>query len=344
MRHFIVVASFSTAVATVALAAQGPAVPQTPAPASAPAAQANQPAQPPLVPSVAKEIRGVITDGTAIKPIGDGFQGTEGPIRMPDGTLIFTETQANRITRIDHADNKSTFLDNTNGSNALAWDKEGRLYSVQTTPGSMKVGIIYPKGSERVLADGYEGKPFLRPNDLVLSTTGGIYFTDFPLNATPGAGSLTPAVYYIPPGGRVMRVADNIERPNGVTLSRDEKTLYVNNSYGEYMLAFDVQADGRLTNRRNFAKYNGVQKPAQGPVVSNADGLAIDSEGRLYAAMPDGVQVFSPFGDYLGLIPTSRRVQNLAFAGAEKKVLYMVGSGSAWKTYMYSSGFAGRAK
>ena len=141
-----------------------------------------------------------------------------------------------------------------------------------------------------------------------------------------------------------MRVGEGIERPNGVQLSRDEKTLYVNNVSGEYMIAFDVQADGKLTNKRNFAKYENVGRNAQGVINSQADGIAIDNDGHVYSAMPQGVQVFSPQGMYLGLIPTSRRVQNLAFAGADKKTLYMVGSGAAWKTQMLAQGFKDRAK
>ncbi len=186
--------------------------------------------------------------------IKSGFQGTEGPIGMPDGTLIFTETQANRITRIAADGTTSTFLENTNGSNGLAFDAKGRLISVQTTPGQTKIGVIYPKGAEAVLSDNFDGKGYGRPNDLVVSTRGGIYFTEPGPNVTPGAPPpatppLPPAVYFIPPGGKAMKVADGIERPNGIMLSRDEKTLYVNNTNGEYLLAFDVKPDGTLGQR-----------------------------------------------------------------------------------------------
>ncbi len=78
--------------------------------------------------------------------IKSGFRGTEGPIALPDGSLIFTETQANRITKIDKDNNTTTFLENTNGSNGLAFDSKGRLISVQTTPGQTRIGVIYPAG------------------------------------------------------------------------------------------------------------------------------------------------------------------------------------------------------
>jgi gluconolactonase len=306
----------------------------------------QQAAPAPLTETTAPSIPGVIAAGTKVTPIKDGFQGTEGPITLPDGSLIFTETNASRITKIDKDNNISTFMENTNGANAMAFDTKGRMIAVQTMPGSMRVGVIYPKGSEAVFTDNFEGKPYLRPNDLVVTKAGGVYFTD--MGGGGGGAAATPAlpnsVYFIPPGGRVMRVVEGVDRPNGIQLSRDERVLYLNNAGGEYLLAFDIQPDGRLSNRRNFAKYEGVTANAQGVVNSQADGLAIDSEGRVYAAMPNGVQVFSPQGQHLGTIPTSRRVQNLAFAGADKKTLYMVGSGAAFKVQMTAQGFKDRAK
>jgi gluconolactonase len=217
---------------------------------------------------------------------------------------------------------------------------------VQTTPGRTRVGVIYPKGSEALLADGFEG----RPNDLAVTKNGGVYFTvPGPVAAAPGAvapaapAPFVPFVYYIPPGGKATRAAQGIENPNGVVLSRDERTLYVNNTRGEYLLAFDIGPDGALTKRRNFGKYEGVTKTDTG-VASGADGLAIDNDGRVYAATTAGVQVFSPEGKHLGTIPLSRSPQNLAFAGPDKKTLYVVGRGAAFKIPMLSQGFTGRAK
>jgi gluconolactonase len=313
-------------------------------------AQASgQPApQPPATDTVAPAIPGVVAAGTKVVVIKSGFQGTEGPIGMPDGSLIFTETQANRITRIAADGTTSTFLENTNGSNGLAWDAKGRLVSVQTTPGQTKIGVIYPKGAEAVISDNFDGKPYGRPNDLVVSTKGAVYFTEPGPNVQQGAPPpatppLAPAVYYVPPGGKAVKIADGIRRPNGILLSRDEKVLYVNDTQGEYMIAFDVQADGTVTNRRNFAKYQGATTGPNG-ITSGADGLAIDTDGRIYAATSAGVEVFDPKGTHLGTIPVSRAPQNIAFAGLDKKTLYIVGRGSAFKVDLLTPGFKGRAK
>ena len=303
------------------------------------AGQAPGQAQPQAPPTdtEAPDIPGVVKGGTKVQVIKDGFRDTEGPIALPDGSLIFTETGASRITKIDKDGNASTFLENTNGSNGLAFDSKGRLISVQTTPGSMKVGVIYPKGSETVLTDNFEGKPYNRPNDLVVDKKGGVYFTDFAF-AAPAPGSPPAAVYYIPPGGKPIKVADD-PRPNGIQLSPDEKVLYVNTN-GEYLLALDVQKDGTLKNPRNFGKYEGIPQ-GQTP---RGDGLAVDSQGRVYAVTIVGVQVFSPKGQYLGTIPVSRVPQNLAFAGPDKKTLYIVGRGVAFKVQMLAQGYKGRAK
>ena len=308
-----------------------------------------QPAPPPApTPTTTAAIPGVVAAGTTVEVIKSGFTGTEGPIGLPDGSLIFTETQANRITRIDKDTNQtSTFLESTNGSNGLGFDAKGRLISVQTVPGQTRIGAIYPKSAVATLTDNFEGKPYGRPNDLVVAKNGGVYFSEPGPNAVPGqqptTPPLAPAVYYVSPGGKVLRVAEGIERPNGVMLSPDEKTLYVNNTNGEYVLAFEVKADGALGTRRNFAKYSKVTTSPAG-VTSGADGLAIDAEGRLYAATAAGIEVFSPQGQPLGVIPVSLAPQNIAFAGADKKTLYIVGRGAAFKVRLLTAGYAGRAK
>lgn len=306
-------------------------------------------APPPAVDTVATAIPGVIAAGTKVEVIKSGFTGTEGPVGLPDGSLIFTETQASRITRIDKDTGAtSVYLENTNGSNGLGFDAKGRLISVQTTPGHTRIGVVAPKESVATLTDNFEGKPYGRPNDLVVAKTGGIYFSEPGPNATPGqpppVPALTPAVYYVAPTGKVSRVAEGIERPNGVMLSADEKTLYVNNTAGEYLLAYDVKPDGTLGPRRNFAKYGKVTNAPGGGFNSGADGLAIDAQGRVYAATAAGVEVFSPKGETLGAIPVSLQPQNIAFAGADKKTLYIVGRGAAFKVRVLTEGYKGRAK
>ena len=199
----------------------------------------------------------------------------------------------------------------------------------------------------------FDGKPFDGSNDLVVDKKDGVYFTL----------SNSGTVLYALPGAKVIKVfADPVERINGITLSRDEKTLYVATQSrvakttlsiadlpkegGEYILAFDVQPDGTVKNRRNFAKYEIVtQRPNGTPDVRfGGDGLAIDGQDRVYAATAAGIQVFSPQGKHLGTIPVSRNPNNLAFAGPDKKTLYIVARGAVYQVAMLAEGYKGRAK
>ena len=296
--------------------------------------------------TVAPEIPGVVAGGTRVEVIARGLRGTEGPIAAPDGTLLFTEQDANRISRIDASGRVSGYLTNTSGAIGLAFDHLGRLIAAQTiTP---QIAVLSP--TRDVLADSFDGMPLLRPNDLTVDRRGGIYFSDPGPPPLP-SGELPPvprkpAVFYIrPDGGDVIKVAEDIERPNGVLLSPDEKVLYVANTLGDSVLVFDVQPDGMLTNRRAFAQLEGVVKTPAG-IRSGADGLAVDTDGRLYVASLAGIQIFTPEGRRLGTIPIgiTGGPQNLAFAGPDKRTLYIVGRNAAWKIAMRAQGPQNRAK
>ena len=143
----------------------------------------------------------------------------------------------------------------------------------------------------------------------------------------------------------MIKIADDIPRPNGIILSQDEKTLYVSNTLGAYVIAFDVQPDGSVRNERNFARLAGIAMTIRG-VRSGMDGIAVDEAGRLYVTSTIGVQVFSPEGKHLGTIPIGNPdgPQNIAFAGPDKKTLYIVGRGSAFKVRLLAEGYKGRAK
>lgn len=300
-------------------------------------AQADEPVTP--------AIPGVAAGGVVIEVIQEGFKGTEGPIGYSDGSLLFTETQANKIIRIAPDNKVSTFLEKTNGANGLALTPEGQIVAVQTE--KTQVGVIYPVKQAKVLAKDYQGVKFQRPNDLVRANNGGIYFTDSgtrPSKENPNPEPSHPGVFYISPGGELKQLANDIERPNGISLSKDEKTLFVANTDGEHILAYDIAADGSISNKRNFAKLDGWKKGEGDKWSSGADGVAIDDEGRLYVASNAGVEVISAKGEALGVIPLPKKPQNLAFAGADKNLLYVVGRGSAYKIPLLSHGISSRAK
>ncbi|ATG89857.1 SMP-30/gluconolactonase/LRE family protein [Methylomonas koyamae] len=294
---------------------------------------------------VTPPIPGVAAGGVLVDLIKEGFNGTEGPIGYTDGSLLFTETNANKIVRIAPDDSVSTFLEKSNGANGLALTPEGEIIAVQTQ--KTQVGVVYPVDKKHALAENYQGTAFQRPNDLVRASNGSIYFTDSgtrPSKETPNPPPSHPGVFYISPTGDVKQLATDIERPNGIQLSKDEKTLYVANTPGEHVLAYDIAADGTIQNRRNFAKLAGWRQGEDGKWSGGADGLALDDEGRLYVASNAGVEVFSDKGDALGVIPIPKKPQNLAFSGPNKYVLYVVGRGSAYKIPLLARGISTRAK
>lgn len=281
--------------------------------------------------TTASYIPGVVAAGTKVERVWTGLQAADGLISEPDGTLLLPEQRANRISRFDKNGKITLYLEDTNEAGGIAIDPKGRVIAVERNM-PPRVRVLAP--ARNVLVDTFEGKPLQRLADIVGDRKGGVYFTEGP----------NSSVYYISPGGQVTRVAADIQGANGIMLSRDDRTLYVTNSAAG-ILAYDVQPDGSIRNRRPFVKPEGGQ-----------DGLAIDAAGRLYVASQIGIQVFSPQGQHLGLIPTPRPTTTLAFAGPDKKTLYVIGRGndgpggdgpdarSMYKISMLAEGFKGRAK
>ena len=311
---------------------------------------------------VAVEIPGVVRGGTPIERIVEGLNGLDDPIGLMDGTLVFSEPGARRLHRLDTSnDTISVLVAESNESHGVTQDSRGRLISAQAWDGSTRIGVIYPPGSEAVLADRFDGQPFSRPNDLIVARNGGIYFTDPGLTVqqaeelvkrrggTPLPPRLPPAVYYLPPGGRPVRIEDKMIRPNGIQLARDEKTLYVDDSNGADVIAWDIQPDGFVRGRRTFGTLTGrsTRDNGLGGVKTFADGMTIDNDGRLYVATGGGVEVLNAQGRHLGTIPVRcppADCQNIAFSGPGKKTLYIAGAGALYKVAMVTQGFAGRAK
>jgi gluconolactonase len=315
----------------------------------------------PAVAGAALDIPGVVRGGAPIERILTGFDGLDDPIGLTDGTLVFSEPGARRLHRMNTRTNEvSVLVAESNESHGVTEDSKGRLISAQAWDGSTRIGVIYPPGSDAVLADNFEGRPFSRPNDLIVARNGGVYFTDPGLTVQQAAAlvkrlerplgpRLPPAVYYIPPGGRAIRIEDKMIRPNGIQLSRDEKTLYLSDSNGADVIAWDIQPDGLVRTRRAFGTLTGrsTRDNGLGGIRTFADGMTIDDEGRLYVATGGGVEVLSAQGRHVGTIPVTcppADCQNLAFSGPGKRTLYIAGAGSLYKVEMIARGFAGRAK
>jgi gluconolactonase len=274
-------------------------------------------------------IADVVAAGTRLQRLASGLKGTEGVIAMADGSVLFCEFNANRIVHIDSSGHLSTYLEDSNRPIGLGFDARGRLIAAESL--QPRIEALTPR--RRTLADSFAGQPLVRPNDVVVDRKGGIYFTDPIPNPKiqfrePPPGR-KPLLFYITPAGKVSQLTDAVAQPNGIELSPDGKILYAVD--GDHIVAFDVHSDGMVGNPRMFAEVTG-------------DGLAMDDEGRLYAATRDGVEIFSMTGKLLGLIRTPTRIQSIAFGGAERSTLYAVGGGAVYRLSLLVPGVKGRAK
>lgn len=318
-------------------------------------------AQAPAIVGVANEIPGVVQRGTPIERILTGYNGLDDPIGLMDGSLLFSEPDGLKIHRLDPETNAvSVLVAESNESHGITQHADGHLISAQAWDGSTRIGVIYPPNRVEVLADGYDGMPFSRPNDLIVARNGGVYFTDPGLTAgqaeelverygRPLGPRLPPAVYYIPPGGDAIRIEDDMIRPNGIQLSRDERTLYISDSNGEHLIAWDIVPSGLVANRRELGTLKGRswRRNGLGGIPTYADGMAVDSEDRIYVGTGAGIEVLSKTGAHLGIIPVRcrpRDCQNVAFGGPGKQTLYIAGAGSLYRVQMVARGLAERAK
>ncbi len=297
------------------------------------------------------EIPGVVAAGAKWKLVWQGPDNADGLVAAPDGGIYFAQEQPSTVGRLDAHDNFTIFVRDTHGTGALGIDRKGRLIGVERTcsdPGghpdqcheTADLVVLSPKW--QVLAHEFDGKTFWRMGELVCDSKGGVYFSDD--NGT----------YFVNAKGKVSLVAGKEVRTNGMMLSRDGKMLIVTN--GKTLVAWDVQPDGTVKNQRDFATLE---------AGGNGDGMAMDSEGRLYVTSgAPGIQVFSAEGKYLGVIPLPRASSSIAFSGPGKKILYAKGNGmtnpdgteyrtppgvrnnakAIYKVEMIAEGFKGRVK
>jgi len=285
----------------------------------------------------AQAIPGVVAPTARVELVQEGFLFTEGPVPTADGRLYFSDLGgANKTYRMDPNGKISVFREQTNGMNGIALMRDGTLVGVEGE--GRRVTKVAADGTPSTLTEGTPAQPLLAPNDLIVDSKGGIYFTDpgpRPANP-PGTGAPgVRYVYYLPPGAHEPRaLAAKVARPNGIILTPDEKTLIVDDTLGDTVFAFDVQKDGSVKNQRPLANLRDL-KPGE---VSGADGLAIDRAGHLYVTSSKGVQVFDRKGQYLGTIEVPRQPSNVAFAGPEKRTLYITARQGLYRVQTIAQG------
>jgi len=269
---------------------------------------------------------------------GETADAAHTPAGLPAGGLLFSDIPPNRIMSWRPGHGLEVFLapagftgpggyGNEPGSNGLALDREGRLLLCEH--GDRRVSRLEPGGGKRTLADAWQGRRLNSPNDLVVHSSGAIYFTDPPYGLPkqlddPRCELDFCGIYRIAPDGSLALLCRTMTRPNGIGLSPDEKTLYVAQSDPQAALwrTFTIAPDGSLadgeTGGRVFFDATTLLASRRGL----PDGLTVDAAGTIFATGPGGVLVFAPDGTHLGTIMTGQTTANCCF-GDDGRTLYM---------------------
>lgn len=265
---------------------------------------------------------------------------TEGPAHGPGGCIYFSDI-GNRIMKYDPATGKTSEYRNPSGrSNGLDFDPEGRLVAAEgASPGGQRrISRTEKDGKVTNLADKWMGKRFNSPNDLTIDTKGRIYFTDPRYGGDEKREIDTESVYRIDTDGKVTQIITDVQKPNGIILSPDMKTLYLADSNpkgNRHLLAFPLKADGSVGAKKmlhDFSEDRGI------------DGMSVDAKGNIYGAAgrgkTGGIHVFSPEGKKLSFLAVPETPTNCVFGGKDRKMLYITAGKSLYRVPTTTAGFA----
>lgn len=283
---------------------------------------------------------------------------TEGPAVDADGSVYFSDIWNNRIMRLASDGSQSVFRADSGRTNGNTFDQSGRLLSCEGAemgPGGRRrvVRTDLKTGEVTVLTERYEDARYNSPNDVVVDGQGRIYFTDPCYGDRSAMEMEIEGVYRIDQDGSVTRILlqPSIQRPNGIAITPDDRTLYLvdsnpNAGGNRKIWAFDLSASGSVSNQRLVYDF----APSRG-----GDGMRLDMEGNLWIAAginrarregettdhPAGVYVISPAGKLLGCIPVPEDlITNLAFGERDKKTLYITAGKSLFKVQTKVAGWS----
>jgi len=287
---------------------------------------------------------------STVEQLGTGMRWAEGPVYFADGRyLLVSDSPNNRIMKYDEANNTfSVFRQPANHANGMARDRQGRLLVCEHLTRS--VTRTEYNGKTTVLADRFNGKRLNSPNDIVCKSDGSIWFTDPPFGISgnyegdKAVSELPHSVYRIAPDGKLELVTAELNGPNGIAFSPDEKKLYIVEGRAQpnrLIWSYDVGTGATLTNKAKLIDANGP---------GSLDGFRVDVDGNLWCGWGsngspaakseelDGVMVFNPQGKAIGHIRLPERCANLCFGGPKNNRLYMTSSHSLYALYVETHG------
>ncbi len=259
----------------------------------------------------------VVTPGAMLEKLAGGFDFTEGPTCDADGNVFFTDQPNNRILKWSVEGRLSTFLQPAGRANGMCFDSAGHL--IACADERNELWSIAPDGTVSVLASEYGGKRLNGPNDVWVRPDGAIYFTD-PFYERPWWTHDTMPqdgqhVYFLSADRReLVRVIDDLVKPNGIIGTPDGKTLYVADISAGRTYRYDVAPDGSLAGKALA-------------VNQGSDGMTLDDEGNLYLT-GEGVGIFDQAGRQIEriLVPDERWTANVSFGGKGRQMLFVTAS------------------
>lgn len=262
-----------------------------------------------------------VPNDAKLEKIAGGFQFVEGPLWSDSLSLLFSDVNGNTIYRWTALGGSTAYVKSSGGANGLTLDQQGMLVMAQQN--ARTVSRLEKNGTLTVIASKYNGKKLNSPNDIVLKSDGSLFFTDPPYGISSSQEELGfYGIYRLKPNGELQLLDKSLRRPNGLTLSPDEKNLYVGDSEANKIFLFDVTDDTTLTNKRQFAA-----------MTSNGytDGMKISPAGYLFATGPLGVWVYAKTGKLLDTILVPGQVSNCNWGDSDWQTLYITSGTNVYK-------------
>jgi gluconolactonase len=277
-----------------------------------------------------------IPPGAMLERVFTGCTFAEGPAADAEGNVYFSDCPNNRIMLYRSDGTTVVWKEPSQRANGMNFDAQGRLVTCcaggATYPGGARAVLRYEHdGSTTSLASRYDGKPLNSPNDLCFDTQGRIYFTDPRYGDRADIEQDCMAVYRIELDGTLTRVIDDMQTPNGILISADDRTLYLvdhNPDPGgaRTLVAYDIDGEGRCSYRGLLHDYGAGY---------GGDGMVLDVAGNIYLTAGDGdaagIYIFTPDGTQLGFIHTPEIAGNCTFSGPDLRTLYIAASTSLYR-------------
>lgn len=258
-----------------------------------------------------------LVDGE-VQWLASDFQFTEGPLWLPDGGLLFQDIKSERTYHLEPGGSLRILRESTGAANGQTFDSLGGIVFCEQN--GRRMSRMNRDGSGvATVVETFEGKRLNSPNDVICARDGRVIFTD------PPYGVPSPEAKELPFQGvfrlsadlaQIELLIDDFEKPNGLALAPDERTLYVCDTAKYHVRAFDLDAAGTLD--RSSSRVFATMDPG---VAGGPDGMKVDRDGRVYVAVALGVWVYEADGALLGILSLPKRPSNLAWAGSDARTL-----------------------